>query len=202
MVPHRGRPVHRAEHPVHVTLRAAFRPLRSQHVFPTVCLAIGGATRRAPRRFRVLHFSVQWDHLHLLVEASNARELSAGVRSVAIRIARAVNALVLRRGKFWADRWHGRSLESPREVRNALVYVLANFRKHARERLPAGIDAFSSALRFDGWKVATNERLPRAGPPFQVAMAKWVAVAKPEHWLAREGWRRHGLVRMDESPAE
>jgi putative transposase len=75
---------------------------------------------------------VQHDHLHLLVEASSKRELSAGMRSVVIRIARYVNALLGRRGRYWADRWHGRGLRSPREVRNALVYVLANFRKHAR----------------------------------------------------------------------
>jgi len=69
---------------VHVTLRSEFRPLRSEHVFPTVCLAIAGATRRAPERFRILHFSVQWDHVHLIVEASDERALSGGVRSVAI----------------------------------------------------------------------------------------------------------------------
>jgi REP element-mobilizing transposase RayT len=200
-VPHRARPKHAAGNPVHVTLRSAFRPLRSQHVFPTICLAIRGAVLRDPARFRVLHFSVQWDHVHLVVEASDKRALSFGVRSVAIRIARYVNELVRRKGRLWADRWHGRELSSPREVRAALVYVLANFRKHSRARLAAGVDAFSSAARFDGWRgYETGSELPRAGPPFHRMLTPWVVVSRAKSWLAAEGWRRHGLVRVDEAP--
>jgi putative transposase len=196
--PHRARPRHFAANPVHVTLRAAIRPLRSEHVFPTVCIAIRSASQRDGERFRVVHFSVQWDHVHLIVEASDQRALSGGVRSVAIRIARYVNALLSRRGRFWADRWHGRALTSPREVRSALVYVLANFRKHARERLPPGVDAFSSAFVFDGWRF-TGE-LPRAGPPFHRAMAGYVVVSKAKTWLATVGWRRRGLLDVAEAP--
>jgi REP element-mobilizing transposase RayT len=197
-VPHRARPRHTAANPVHVTLRAAIRPLRSEHVFPTVCIAIRGATRRHERSFRVVHFSVQWDHVHLIVEASDERALSAGVRSVAIRIARYVNALLSRRGRFWADRWHGRALASPGEVRNALVYVLANFRKHANAPLGGGIDAFSSAAVFDGWRAAGE--LPRAGPPVHGAMGRWVVVSRTKTWLGAVGWRRRGLIGVEEAP--
>jgi putative transposase len=91
---------------VHVTLRSSFRQLRSQFVFPTVRLALVAAARRDPNRFRIAHFSVQWDHVHLVVEAADKRALSSGVRSVAIRIARYVNDLLKRRGVLWADRWH------------------------------------------------------------------------------------------------
>jgi putative transposase len=198
-VPHRARPGHVSAHPVHVTLRSVFRPLRSQHVFPTVCLAVSAATKRWPRRFRVIHFSAQSDHLHLIVEASDARSLSAGIRSLAVRIARSVNTLVLRRGRFWADRWHGRALTSPRAVRSALVYVLANFRKHAASPLAPGVDAFSSAVRFDGWSSRDTE-LPRAGPPYHAAMARWVDVAIARSWLGGRGWKRAGLLRVDEAP--
>jgi REP element-mobilizing transposase RayT len=186
---------------VHVTLRSAFRPLRSQHVFPTVSLAIKGATRRDESRFRVLQFSVQHDHVHLVVEASNRRALSSGIASLAIRIARYVNDLVRRRGRLWADRWHGRELTSPRQVRNALVYVLANFRKHSKTSLRPGVDAFSSATRFDGWRgFDTGAPLPRAGPPHHDAMARHVVVSEPETWLGATGWRRAGLVRVGEAP--
>ena len=186
---------------MHVTLRSAFRPLRSQHVFPTVCFAIRGATLRNPERFRVVHFSVQWDHVHLIVEARDARALSAGIRSVAIRIARYVNELVMRRGRLWSDRWHGRALTSPRAVRNALVYVFANFRKHAKKRLAPGVDAFSSAVAFDGWQgVATGSALPRAGPPIHTAMAHHVVVSESKTWLGATGWRRAGLVGVNEAP--
>lgn len=212
-VPHRARPHHLAGHPVHVTLRSAFRPLRSQHVFPTLCIALGRASQRAPERFRILHFSVQFDHLHLVVEAIDKRALSEGMRSVAIRIALAVNELVGRRGRFWADRWYGRALTSPREVRNAFAYVLLNFRKHEKARLIeatslasgapliAGVDAFSSAYRFDGWRgQARGAELPRAGPPFHDAMERYVVVSAARTWLARTGWRRSGLIGADETP--
>jgi REP element-mobilizing transposase RayT len=185
---------------VHVTLRAAFRPLRSEHVFPTVCLAIRGAMQRDPRHFRVLHFSVQWDHVHLIVEARDKLSLSEGMRSLSIRIARYVNELLMRRGRFWADRWHGRELASPREVRNALLYVLANFRKHAKRPVAPGFDPFSSGREFDGWRaVATGACAPRAGPRHH-DLAAHVVVAVAKTWLARVGWRSSGLLRLDEAP--
>jgi putative transposase len=145
---------------------------------------------------------VQWDHIHLIVEASDKRALSSGIRSVAIRVARYVNELVRRRGRFWADRWYGRELTSPRQVRNALVYVLSNFRKHARTRLPAGVDAFSSSARFDGWRgFDAGDELPRAGPRFHRAFARLVVVSKSRTWLGGIGWRRTGLIRVSEAPA-
>ena len=156
--PHRARPLHSHLHPVLVTLRAGFRPLRSQHVLPTVRLALARANRRAPDRFRITHSTVQYDHIHLIVEARDKQALSSGMSGVAVRIARSVNALVQRRGRFWADRWHGRALTSPRQVRTALVYVLANFRKHARRRLAPGIDPFSSGAWFDGWETEVAVR--------------------------------------------
>jgi REP element-mobilizing transposase RayT len=179
-------------------------------VFPTVRLALARASQRDPTRFRLLHFSVQRDHLHLIVEAADERALSSGVRSVAIRVARYVNELLGRSGPLWADRWHGRALKTPREVRNALVYVLANFRKHARTRRARGIDPFSSGLWFDGWR-GWN---PTSGvaPPFAEA-AKWARmqsegesgespVSRARTWLARSGWRRLGLIGLDEAPAD
>lgn len=207
--PHHARPVHRATDPVHVTLRSRIAPLRSQFVFPTVRLAIARASRRDPDRFRVVHFAVLRDHVHLVVEAKDARALSGGVRSVAIRIARYVNELLLRRGPLWADRWHGRALGTPREVRNAIVYVLANFRKHARCSLRSGIDPFSSAAWFDGWQQwRVDSGVP---PPFAESAPWWRAefgtsnidpanTFSPRTWLARRGWRRHGLIGLDEAP--
>lgn len=88
--------------------------------------------------------------MHLLVEAADSAALSAGMRGLVIRIARQVNKLLFRRGRFWADRWHGRALTSPRAVRHALVYVLANFRKHV-QRSNARLDPYSSAPYFDGF---------------------------------------------------
>lgn len=202
-VQHRALAKHHAAHPVLVTLRSTFQPMRSPHVFPTICLAIAGSTRRTPSRFRVLHFSVQRDHVHLLVEASDERALSAGVRSVAIRIARSVNELVLREGRLWADRWHGRALASPRDVRNALVYVFGNFRKHDGRATGRGVDPYSSAVKFDGWReVFRGVEPPLAEGKSHAAMGAEVVVSAPRTWLAETGWRRLGLIGMTERPAD
>ncbi len=216
--PHRARPHHDSAQPVHVTLRSRLGPLRSQHLFPVVQLAIRRACHREPRRFRVVHFSVQRDHVHLVVEAQNARALSSGMRSVAIRVARYVNDLLSRRGSLWADRWHGRALTSPREVRNVLLYVLANFRKHGRGELSAGLDAYSSAAWFDGWR----EWAPSSGLPPPLAGPRrpsWLRqvtgtgadtdgarneveacpVLASRTWLGGQGWRRYGLLGLKEA---
>jgi REP element-mobilizing transposase RayT len=189
---------------VHVTLRARIAPLRSQFLFPTIRLALLRAARRDPDRFRIVHFAVQRDHVHLIVEARDAKCLSSGVRGLAVRIARYANDLLNRRGCFWADRWHGRALRSPREVRNVILYVLANFRKHALRAFKAGIDPFSSGLWFDGWR----EWSPAAGvPPPLAGPAPWLghdavlaASLRPRTWLAAHGWRRHARLSIDEQP--
>ena len=168
----------------HASQRAA-RPLPS--IRP-------GLPRRAPRarrgshaRFRILQFTVQDDHLHLIVEADDARALGRGLRGLAIRVARAVNRALNRRGAVWTDRYHARALTSPRAVRNALVYVLMNRRKHREgER---GLDPCSSALWFTGW------RSPAPPPP--AAMP----VVRARTWLAAVGWHRHGLLGLDERPS-
>ena len=222
---HRARPAHRAAEPVHVTLRSLISPLRSQLVFPSVRLALLRAARRDPERFRLLHYSVQRDHVHLIVEAQDKQALSKGIQGLAIRVARYVNDLLRRRGALWADRWHGHALTTPREVRNAIAYVLTNFRKHRQRRdddgacgaTAFGIDPYSSGEWFDGWR----EWRPRSGtpPPFVSprALLKYgyptssyesanrheaagKVVVGPRSWLAMVGWRRHGLVGLGESP--
>lgn len=200
--PHRSRGQHNAAHPVHVTMRARLGPLRSQFVYPSIRIAIADATWRDPVRFRVLQYSVQSNHVHLVVEAADARGLSSGMRSLAIRMARLVNRLLFRTGRFWADRWHGRALQSPREVRHALLYVLANFRKHTKAPHRRGIDPYSSGAYFDGWR----EWSPRAAtaPPFASRppplLDRRPAVLPARSWLARVGFRRRGLISLGESP--
>lgn len=186
-VPHRSRPPHVALHPVHVTMRAveAIRCLRSARVFPAVRRAIAVAGHAD---FRIIHFSVQDDHVHLLAEAGDGRALSGGARGLAIRLARAVNRALGRRGRVWNGRYHARALTTPRAVRHALVYVLMNFKKHLR---PAGteLDPCSSAAWFAGW--CTPPSAAAIGPP---------PVAAARTWLARLGWRRHGLIDAAERP--
>ena len=184
-VPHCRRIVHDRRYPAHVTLRAsaALPSLRDERPFRALCAALKAASAG---RFRVIHFSVQADHLHLLVEADEPTGFSRRIQGLAIRVAKAVNRALGRAGSVWADRYHARMLPTPREMRNALVYLLNNWRKHVPGAV--GLDSRSSAAWFEGW----------SKPPGRTAGSSPVATART--WLARVGWRRRGLIDIDESP--
>ena len=194
-VAHRARPEHRRAHPVHVTLRASRCVPSLRRLIHAVRTAIRRASRDA---FRIIEFSVQTDHLHLLVEADDKAALAGGIRGLAIRVARSVNRAVGRAGSVWSDRYHARALTTPREVRNVLVYILLNAKKHCHAVLN-GIDGCSSAPWFDGFVHdapacdATGEaRPPPDAEPSPVRAART--------WLASRGWRRLGLIGRTEAP--
>ena len=154
--------------PVLVTIRA--RPklpsLRSLPTFETFSLALARANRD---NFRVIHFSVQTDHIHLIVEASSREALIRGLQGLAATHGARLNRFWRRSGKVWNARYHSRALATPREVRNGLVYVLLNFRKHLR--VATGTDPRSSALWFERWR---RRRRRQTGP---------CPVAQPRTWL-------------------
>src|SRR5262249_5099032 len=135
---------------------------------------------------RVAHFSVQSNHLHFLVEAEGTGALARGMQGLGVRIAKAVNRRLVRRGRVFADRDHGRALRAPGEVRPGLVYVLQNGRKHGV--VASGIDPCSSGAWFDGW----NEVIPPEPGRAPVARART--------WLLQVGWRRNRRIDVNEGP--
>jgi putative transposase len=131
--------------------------------------------------------------VHLVVEADDKRALWVGTTGLEVRVARKLNALLRKKGRFWGDRYHSRALGTPREVRHAIVYVLMNWKKHApRART---FDPCSSAWWCTGWTVPPRTRPPGwscADPPIE----------KPRFWLAREGWARGGSIDPSERPKD
>jgi hypothetical protein len=187
---HVARPKIDARYPVQITIRGmpGLPSFRSPRVFGALRQAI---TRASVDRFRVIHFSIQRDHGHFIVEGDEPRRARGGVHGLAIRLALAVNRVLGRKGKVVSDRYHARALATPRQMRTSLVYVLLNFRKHLRA--PAGIDPRSSGPHFSGW-----ERAPGAKGVAPVQPA----TALPSTWMARIGWlRAGGLLRVEEQPA-
>ena len=175
---------------MHVTVRAraGLPSFREEAIVSAVREAIS-ASGRSPilgSSFRILHFSVQTNHVHLIVEARDKASLSRGMRGLNTRLARTVNRVLRVRGRVWGERYHAHDLRTPREVRNAIVYVLMNAKKHG-VRL-SGLDRFSSASWFDGF---ANVR-PSSSPP---------PTAEPKTWLANVGWRQRGLLRIGDRPA-
>jgi REP element-mobilizing transposase RayT len=147
-VPHRARPLLKKPLPLHVTLRMAPHVwnLRSRRSFRALEKALyGGANRFG---LRLLRFSLQGNHIHLLIEADDKAALLRGMKGLSVRIARGMNHLMKRRGRVIGDRYHARPLRTPTEVKRALAYVRDNARKHAAawgDRLPPRwIDPYSS----------------------------------------------------------
>ena len=133
-------------HPVHVTLRTlqGVGYLRGYRRYQAIVAALREAKER--HGLRVIHYSVQGNHLHFMVEANGAESLARGVQGLAVRLARALNRAASRRGKVFADRYHAHVLASRREVARALRYILENFRHHLRPDVaPRGSDPGSSA---------------------------------------------------------
>ena len=130
-VSHKKRPQHAARFPVHAVLRAREDAprFRKRDVFQAVRAAIAAAANRFG--CRLVHFSVQSNHIHLIIEAPDERALSRMMQGLAIRIARAVNRATSRKGRVFADHYFARELKTPAEVRRAVRYVLDNFILHA-----------------------------------------------------------------------
>ena len=193
-VHHVRRPPVAGRFPSHVTLRVrrGVPSLRSRRFVTEFQRSLSEACEQGA--FRVVHYSLQRDHIHLLVEAAGKEALGRGMKSVAARLARAANRVFRRRGPVLYGRYHLRVLRTAREVRNALAYVLLNARKHWKQRTrrapPVRLDAASSGVWFEGWRRPLRGPT-RHGPP---------EVSNPHTWLLRRGWRRYGLIDPAEVP--
>ena len=186
-VSHRTRAPLASRFPVHVTARLVkgLPSLRRRSEYRVLLGAFeSGGTRRA---FRLVHYAVLGNHLHLLVEGKDREGLARGLQGLLIRCAKRLNRMWRRKGRVFADRYHDRILRTPREVRNALRYVLNNARKHGLVPPRREPDRFSSGRWFDGWRdfAARLEQGP---------------LARARTWLLATGWRRHGLLRIAEVP--
>jgi putative transposase len=191
-VRHRLRPRLLERFPVHVTLRGAkgLPSFRTERLRRLLERAIADTRREG---FRIVHYSLQADHVHLIVEATDAAALTTAMRSFAVRIAMRVNRRIFgrTRGRVWGDRYHRRDLTSPSDVRNTLVYVLANHLKHGENDVGL-LDPCSSGPWWDGW-------LHILDPPTEPT-----PVQRPDTWLLRRGWRGttgFGYIHLGERPS-
>src|SRR5579862_4986845 len=161
---HRTRPTVRANEPRHVVLRVTREvgTLRRRKAYR----AVRGALLRCAlvrSDYRVVHVSIQRTHVHLLVEADDKRALARGMQGFAISAAKRLNRELGRaRGDVFAFRYHATAIATPRQARNALAYVLNNWRRHGADRYSiARVDPFATGYAFDDWHVARiDDALP------------------------------------------
>lgn len=148
-ISHRRRIECDARTPVHATIRTREHVwnLRSRRCYAVIAAALRGTADRAD--FRVAHFSVQGNHVHLVIEAGDGSALARGMKALSGRMAIRLNRLMGREGAVFTDRYHAHVLRTPTEVQRALAYVLGNFASHALRRgepvRPEWVDPYSSA---------------------------------------------------------
>ena len=175
-VPHRKRSKFR-KGALHVSLRMRQEVwnLRTRRCFRAIRQAFEKGCQQLG--FRLIHFSVQGNHIHAIVEAADPESLARAMKGLEVRMARALNRVMKRSGPVFADRYHSRLLRTPREAAHAVRYVLENHAVHARREgwpIPQGIDPYCSLAEHD------------PGPPM---------VAEPVWWMLRVGAERSGGMR-------
>jgi len=154
--------------------------LRAEAVFVRVRRLLA---RVASPSFHLVHWSIQADHAHLIVEADHHRAISCAMANFNRALAKLVNRIAKRRGAALRERYHLRPLKTPREAHLTIRYVLNNGHKHRVSSL--GVDPKSSGSMFDGWD-----------SPSHLAASADATVRTPRTWLLRLGWRKHGLIRI------
>ena len=185
-VPHRPRARVKKRTALHVTVRLVpeVRSLRRFKLTPAMRTAFLRTKKKD--EFRLCQFSIQRDHLHLACEADSNQGLSRGMQGLEISFAKRINRAIGRKGKVFAERFHAVVMTSPRQMRNALCYIMNNARRHGERLDPSygGIDPFSSAWHFEGW---SHDRW-RNGldpPPGEAC------VVPAESWLMNQDWRKY-----------
>jgi REP element-mobilizing transposase RayT len=223
--PHKSRPELKPWQAVHVTLRVVdeLDRMRTRDVYRAVRWATIAIADRDD--FRIVHLSIQHNHVHLLVEAEHKMALARGMQAFQISAARHINIEISegrsqdltwwaarkapkgkrwwnakarawiagrRKGTVFPDRYHAEIIATPRQARNALCYVLNNWRKHREDQREHAegwlVDPFSSGWAFGGWQ-------ERGDSPFAWKTRETyepMLTAYPQTWLLREGWRRSG----------
>jgi REP element-mobilizing transposase RayT len=215
--PHKPRLLGKPRFPRHIVLGVThvIGSLRKRHLYSAVRYATIAVAMRELNcdvvngAFRIVHISIQKTHIHLLVEADNKLALSRGMQSFMISAAKHINReysaklklATRRRGPVFRDRYHQEIIETPRQARHALAYVLNNWRKHREDRRAGtetwNVDPFSTGIHFMGWReredAVVHWRRPDTYDPLVVYF--------PKTWLLSAGWRKAGTISYYEVPS-
>ena len=194
LVNHVKRPRLNGREPINITQRLVdgLPSIRTSQMMYAFARAVELAKKFG---LRVVHYDIQSNHIHLVVEAANKETLSRGMRSLGTSLAIAIKRVcgLVGRGKVFKGRYHAHVLKTPTEVKRALRYVIFNLAKH--KKCAAFVDPYSSVHtleRLSGLvSEAEYERMRedlRKRPGWHRAVVG--AVSKASTYLLALGWRK------------
>jgi REP element-mobilizing transposase RayT len=148
-VSHRTRESVNPKRPLHVNFKYRVS-IRNKEVLKILKRAL---INSGAKGLRILHYSVQSNHMHFILEADNNKILETGMRSLTVTIAKGIN-----KGKVQLERYHLHVLKTIRETKNAISYVLFNEQKHSGKKC-IELDGYSSLHSLDARALARKAKL-------------------------------------------
>jgi REP element-mobilizing transposase RayT len=138
---------------------------------------------------RVIHYAMQTNHLHLIVEAKDNPGLARGMQSLIGRMGKIIRRYIGGKGSVFAGRYHLRVIKTASYMKNVLKYVLFNSARHLD--VIEHIDSFSSADSFTKWRQLLGRKLTGfiAAQVATMTPRKAPDVFAPKTWLASVGWQ-------------
>jgi REP element-mobilizing transposase RayT len=126
---HRERPKLTRLSSLHLTIKIKRikADLKNKSILIVLKRAIYNARKKG---LRVIHFSLEFDHVHLLIEAPDNFILGKGMQSLGVTLVRGINKLGQTSGEVYKHRYHFRKINSTRELKVVMNYIFHNGVKH------------------------------------------------------------------------
>ncbi len=195
---HLPRPQFKSSWPLHINVKMVkeIPNLRTKHRFKLIKRAI---LKAREKKLRIIHFCVQSNHLHLLVEASDKAELGKSMQSFCTSLAKLINNSCRRRGRVFVDRYHLHILRTSQEVKNAMKNIFQKLYKHTKGKKQ--LDYYSSIFCFDladlsklnlnqlKWKIIKTKKYNNF---YYKCLCKTFEelIVNAQSWIGCYGWRK------------
>ncbi len=171
-VDHKKREIITSSQPVHINIKMNI-PVKSE----TGLLALEKSIANSRRYFHILHYSLQWNHIHLIIEAADNKALFSGMRSFTNTFVK-----VMGKGSIQKERYHLHPLKSMKETKNAFRYVIFNEVHHSK-KTSMRADLFSSLHQLNIREMSRQFRVEiKACKPEKI-----IQLDQPASWLAKQG---------------
>jgi REP element-mobilizing transposase RayT len=126
---HRERPILTKPTSLHLTVKIlrAKAKLKNKIILSILKRSIMNARKKG---LRVIHYSLEYDHIHLLIEADDNFILGKGMQAFGVTFSKALNRMRKMRGAVYKHRYHFRKIIGARQLKNVLNYLFTNGLKH------------------------------------------------------------------------